>query len=187
MTTTLTLPIQIGRRYVRRDGRVVTAREPHPDVGPGFAYVGDDEPEGLTTIVLLSSGLGVCTPFDIDLVADAEAGGSPEPTEHQYAEVLRAIADGHRIQMQTEDGEWLRAPVDTNIVLLKVVKGTTPPSRFRIEQKPKICRYRVAEMRIRGGPTYTVTRDSEFDAEAILEHPCFVRWLTDWIEYEVTE
>ena len=39
----LTLPIEIGKKYVRRDGAVVEAREPHPDINISCVYVGGVE------------------------------------------------------------------------------------------------------------------------------------------------
>lgn len=187
----LTLPVQIGRRYVRRDGKIVTAKAQHRSLCTGSAYVGDDdEPEASPlTHVWLSTGRVLSDGDDgerpLDLVADAAVGGSTKPTEHQYAEVLRAIADGHRIQMQTKGGEWLRTPVDPNTVLLEVAAGGIPPSRFRIA---KTAMYRVAEVRCcLGGSNYVVVASNENEMARAEASPLFIRWLTDRVEYEVTE
>lgn len=39
----LTLPIEIGKKYVRRDGIVVEAKAPHLDIDPSCVYVGRED------------------------------------------------------------------------------------------------------------------------------------------------
>ena len=39
----LTLPIEIGKKYVRRDGIVVEARKCHANIGPNCVYVGREK------------------------------------------------------------------------------------------------------------------------------------------------
>lgn len=41
--TTLTLPIVIGKKYVRRDGTVVVAKDPHNSISADTVYVGEDD------------------------------------------------------------------------------------------------------------------------------------------------
>lgn len=69
----LTLPIEIGRRYLRRDGKIVTARPGHPYLYEDVAYVGDGEEASRYSFehVWLRSGL-VGRPdetFEMDLTA----------------------------------------------------------------------------------------------------------------------
>lgn len=143
----LTLPIEIGRRYVRRDGKVVTAQAPFAAVG--FANVGLPADGDGDTLVSLSDGMIAAEPAPLDLIADAPeekpagclyparcgedgcygtcppeeperpVGGyvgyadhwtpttlplpnyTEEPKTYDitdYADVLRAIADGKRVQ-----------------------------------------------------------------------------------------
>lgn len=78
----LTLPIEIGRKYVRRDGVVVTAQERHPGIDSGCAYVGDGEPREKGTLHVYQETGRVWSDESssrLDLVADyVEAPAVPD-------------------------------------------------------------------------------------------------------------
>lgn len=42
MTQKLTLPLEVGKKYIRRDGKVVTVREPFPGKVASWVYVGEE-------------------------------------------------------------------------------------------------------------------------------------------------
>ena len=108
-------------------------------------------------------------------------------TPHPYAEILRAIADGKQIQMQARTGEWL--DVQDFQVLDNAANGPYAADSFRIKHEPKKARYRVAEMREASPARDTCTQVADTAGQALcLENsPNFIRWLTDWVEYEVSE
>lgn len=69
----LTLPIEIGKKYVRRDGEVVTAKPPHKGVTFNCAFIGIGESvEFWSEHVWCSTGLvyNSYETSDLDLVAD---------------------------------------------------------------------------------------------------------------------
>lgn len=91
---------------------------------------------------------------------------------HKHAALIKQWADGAIIQHYDNNAEaWYNVafnnPSWNDIVQYRV--------------KPVTRKYRVALME-RGGPH--ASRD-EVDAAMLEKHPYFVRWLTDWIEYEV--
>lgn len=124
MTTNLTLPIEIGRRYVRRDGKVVTA-----EVCPADAIAPDNCVWNSGAINSKFSGACVGSSRLFDLIADAPeepperpVGGYvgyadhcppttlplPNYTEQptyaitDYADVLRGIAEGKEVEWRSE-------------------------------------------------------------------------------------
>jgi hypothetical protein len=109
---TLTLPIVIGKRYVRRDGMTVTAMDQHQKYGLAqyYAYVGghaaasnvDAEHVWRDTGRVNAGNPGESHPHD--LVTDAEVSASPA-TPHPQGDVLHAIADGRGVQAHVND-EW---------------------------------------------------------------------------------
>lgn len=106
-------------------------------------------------------------------------------TPHPYAEILRAIADGKQVQRRVGIDKW--CDVDRNYALYYIREATMHLGHtdLRIKPEPKKERYRVAEMRIPStAHNYTTTAD---DGHGLERSPNFIRWLTDWIEYEVSE
>jgi hypothetical protein len=51
--------------------------------------------------------------------------------EHQYAKILRAIADGKVVQWVDLSGEWHNSNVET--ILRHISAGNYPPSRYRVK------------------------------------------------------
>lgn len=95
MTQKLTLPLEVGKKYVRRDGKVVTARFSHEDKPPICLYVGEQEvaeydPMGVQH-AWKSSGVihDESSPHPNDIVADYV--GQPAAA-HPHAEAMMEYA-----------------------------------------------------------------------------------------------
>lgn len=94
-------------------------------------------------------------------------------TPREHAEVIHAFANGAEIQCQNH--------------CEKVWRDIKEPSfldsvDYRVKPTPKMAWYRVAETK-HGTCTANMKRsEGEID-----QAPYFIRWLTDRIEYEVTE
>lgn len=131
--TKLTLPIEIGRRYVRRDGKVVTAKLCGLRELANVQIDGErDFGRGNDLVFLRTGSVDAAGPADPhDLIADAPE----EPTTYaitDYAEVLRAIADGRAVQMPTYSREsW--AEISPANVLPLIANRKTSPDQFRIK------------------------------------------------------
>ncbi len=93
-------------------------------------------------------------------------------TPHKHAEVIRAYADGHDVQMCSA-GSWvdIKYPVFAE------------EYQFRVKPEPKTHKYRVA-LFSDGKNVWTISED-ERDDEVFVGFSSFVRYLTDWIEVEV--
>lgn len=93
---------------------------------------------------------------------------------HKHADVIIAWAEGKDVQVWDEGAKcW------------GDVKTSTPAFiedwEYRI--KPPTKKYRVALFN-NNGDIYTSTADTTEDANFCEKGPGFIRWLTDWIEYE---
>ncbi len=102
-------------------------------------------------------------------------------TPHPQADILRAIADGHKeFESLSWENTWWSTTVDA------VLKHIDNPSyKFRTKPKPKIGRYRVALMFDIKSHSWTSISTSHDDT--LENFDTFVKWLTDWIEYEIPE
>lgn len=116
--TKLTLPIQIGRRYVRRDGVIVEARKWPYGHDDALVYVGESESPPADTSELAWRSDGTHHSWlesQIDLVADAPEEQAAQPTGHphaelmaQYAEDARTHAEPWRLwQWRNLCGQWI--------------------------------------------------------------------------------
>lgn len=95
-------------------------------------------------------------------------------TRHKHADVIIAWAEGAEVEYRSSVvGGWVlaRAP------------SWDEECEYRVKPPPK--KYRVALFKdcINGG-VYTGTADSQEGANFCEKAGEFVRWLTDWIEYE---
>lgn len=90
---------------------------------------------------------------------------------HKHADVIIAWAEGCAIEYrinqkypweETDNPGWYK--------------------NYEYRVKPPARKYRVAL--VKGADYYTTTADTETDAAFISCSAGFVRWLTDWIEYE---
>ena len=93
---------------------------------------------------------------------------------HKHADVIIAWANGAEIEWrETPDKDWesIKCP------------GFFARCEYRV--KPPAKKYRVALFQNgNNGDYYTSTADMQEDAAYYENCPVFVRWLTDWIEYE---
>ena len=96
---------------------------------------------------------------------------------HKHADVIIAWAEGKDVQVWDCDNQkWLDVTVE---------KPLFTWDKYRI--KPPDKKYRVALLALfEGDPStyYTSTADTPEDANFYEKGRGFVRWLTDWIEYE---
>ena len=96
----------------------------------------------------------------------------------KWAELLLAFAEGKTIQW-ADAGHWYECEyvrqIDTN----------SNVSCYRIKPETKIGKYRVALHKDYEGVAYTTTVSTD---EIVNEsHPTFIKWLTDWVEYEILQ
>ena len=94
---------------------------------------------------------------------------------HKHADVIIAWAEGNDVQVRDEGAKcWCD------------VKTSTPAFiedwEYRI--KPPAKKYRVALFRHAGEEPLAVAANSQVTADSLESTMGFVRWLTDWIEYE---
>ena len=95
---------------------------------------------------------------------------------HKHADVVIAWAEGKEVQVWDE-----RAKCWCDIVnAIPFFMG----DKYRI--KPPAKKYRVALFRFSNeeAHTYTASTDIQEESDKYEQHKSFVRWLTDWIEYE---
>ena len=94
---------------------------------------------------------------------------------HKHAELIKAWADGAKIQGGTDGKHWL--DLDN--------PSWDEEGQYRI--KPNKRKYRVAEMFDDvSALTYSWTVDDEKLMLQLEDSDHFIRWLTDWIEYDAT-
>ena len=93
---------------------------------------------------------------------------------HKHADVIIAWAEGKEVQVWDEGtNRWYD------------IKGKFPLFNEDREHriKPPAKKYRVALFN-NNGNIYTTTADKPEGVEFYEKNTSFVRWLTDWIEYE---
>ena len=94
---------------------------------------------------------------------------------HKHADVIIAWAEGKDVQIwDFTQNEW--GDVTT--------ESPTWCECWKYRIKPPAKKYRVALFEGDTGTCYTSTADTPEDAEFYEKDRGFVRWLTDWIEYE---
>ena len=96
---------------------------------------------------------------------------------HKYADVIIAWAEGEDVQV------W-----DKGVKRWCDVNSRTPHFyedwEYRIKPPAKKCRVALFRLSTEGPSTYTALTDTQEEANSYEQHIRFVRWLTDWIEYE---
>ena len=94
---------------------------------------------------------------------------------HKHADVIIAWAEGEDVQVwDLTQKEW----GDVTIESPTWCKGL----KYRI--KPPAKKYRVALLLNDDNEPYTVSLNSQDYADIMGQRGNFVRWLTDWVEYE---
>ena len=94
---------------------------------------------------------------------------------HKHADVIIAWAEGKDVQVRDEGtSRWYD------------IKGKFPLFNEDREHriKPPAKKYRVALFESDTSVYYTSTADSPEDANFYEKGRGFIRWLTDWVEYE---
>ena len=94
---------------------------------------------------------------------------------HKHADVIIAWAEGKDVQVRDEGtSRWYD------------IKGKFPLFNEDREHriKPPAKKYRVALFESDTSIYYTSTADTPEDADFYEKGRGFIRWLTDWIEYE---
>ena len=93
---------------------------------------------------------------------------------HKHADVIIAWAEGAEIEARSSaDRKWV------------VARNPTWWEDVEYRVKP-VKKYRVALFRLssEAASTYTACTDIQEEADSYEQHGRFVRWLTDWVEYE---
>ena len=101
-----------------------------------------------------------------------------------YAKLLEAVARGKTIQLK---GLWEAGQKELTWKDLSFsstsIDFNHEHTYFRV--KPDTKAYRVGVTRDTDGRDYTVSADTEEEADRYESSGRFLRWLTDWVEYEV--
>ena len=95
---------------------------------------------------------------------------------HKHADVIIAWANGADVQVWDEGAKcWCDV-----VASIPFFMG----DKYRI--KPPAKKYRVALFRFssEAASAYTACTDIQEEADSYEQHRGFVRWLTDWVEYE---
>ena len=95
---------------------------------------------------------------------------------HKHADVIVAWAEGKDVQVWDEGAKrWCDV-----VKAIPFFMG----DKYRI--KPPAKKYRVALFRLPGeaASAYTACTNTQEAADSCERHGRFVRWLTDWVEYE---
>lgn len=97
---------------------------------------------------------------------------------HKHADVIIAWAEGKEIEYRDptrhHSGLWVECQHP----------GWYENFEYRIKPPPKKCRVALFRLSTEGTSTYTTFTDTQEEANSYEQHIRFVRWLTDWIEYE---
>ena len=93
---------------------------------------------------------------------------------HKHADVIIAWAEGKDVQIWNS--------INKRWVDLVLANPNFRADKYRI--KPPAKKYRVALFESDTSVYYTSTADTPEDANFYEKGRDFVRWLTDWIEYE---
>ena len=95
---------------------------------------------------------------------------------HKHADVIIAWANGAEIEYRARpDRPWM--PM-TNTSSWYGYDGV----EYRI--KPPAKKFRVALLTVPDDVEFTKRASNEDDASILERRPGFIRWLTDWVEYE---
>ena len=93
---------------------------------------------------------------------------------HKHADVIIAWAEGADVQVWYEGAKcWYDV-----VKIIPFFMG----DKCRIKPSPK--KYRVALLRNRDEEPRALAANSQETADNLETMPYFVRWLTDWIDYE---
>ena len=95
-------------------------------------------------------------------------------TRHKHADVIIAWAEGAEVEYRNLPGAtWMS---------VGTIPGWVENYEYRV--KPPAKKYRVALFKYHNTGAAASVANNEEDGELFEQSPRFVRWLTDWIEYE---
>lgn len=135
----LTLPIVIGRKYVRRDRTVVTARERHPNIDDDQVYAGARQDADQDPYEHVNANTGLAyrnAKYPSDLIADhVETAGCPHA-----ALMLEYAQDAMKTAEPWKMWEVIRndVAVTDTVVDLTDHPGWNP--KFQYRRKPRTIR-----------------------------------------------
>ena len=96
--------------------------------------------------------------------------------QHKHADVIIAWAKGKEVQVWDElTKRWCDIVMDIPFFM---------GDKYRVKPTAKKCRVALFRLSTEGPSTYTTFTDTQEEANSYERHIRFVRWLTDWIEYE---
>lgn len=96
----------------------------------------------------------------------------------KWAELLLAFVQGRTIQL-ADGGHWY------DVKSIRYLDLSSNVNTCRIKPETKTGKYRVALHKSYDGVLYTNTVST--DESVIESHSTFIKWLTDWVEYEYEE
>lgn len=96
---------------------------------------------------------------------------------HKHAEVIKAWADGAIIQFRPQGTKWAWENCCNN--------NPNWLNNYEYRVKPQTQKYRVGLFRINESHKTTCLFQQEASAQEAEKYHNFIKWLTDWIEYEV--
>ena len=97
---------------------------------------------------------------------------------HKHADVILAWVEGAKIEYRDparhHSGLWVESQHP----------GWYKNFEYRVKPTAKKCRVALFRLSTEGPSTYTALTDTQEEADSYEQHIRFVRWLTDWVEYE---
>ena len=127
--TKLTLPIQVGKKYLRRDGSIIKMVKLSPSCGVICGY--STSSSVFASTGLTSSTIGNESAWDVvaDYIEPTEENHMTQ--EHSHAHILRWIADGKQVQQKYKIGWETQSAGRTLLSLINNVH----PDYFRLVPK----------------------------------------------------
>lgn len=94
---------------------------------------------------------------------------------HKHADVIIAWAEGKNVQVWDEINDmWDDLTVEAPTFMSKKYRIKPPTKKYRVA----LCRFTHSDS------AYTCTADTAEVADRYERDCAFIRWLTDWVEYE---
>jgi hypothetical protein len=106
--------------------------------------------------------------------ADCERNNLGDIVKHKHCEVIKAWADGAKIQIQAPSGEWFDLTESSPL-------WNGPSYRVR----PETVRYRVSLHVSDEGDHFLMMAENSGQELHLSRYPTFKKWLGDWQEVEV--
>lgn len=148
----LTLPIEIGKRYVRRDGLVVETKATR--FGPDYLGIAHPDVKKQYHVYVKNGRVWNMEDSPRDLIADHIEAATEDKKGYKYARILRWIADGEEVQFQTFSGKWMIQDIATTLFEISVERFA--PDRYRLKPRTiEVNGYTVPEPMTEAPAMYT--------------------------------